>query len=577
MSSESASEREVPAESESVITPQDNYPQVDAPSDQNSGAPQATDALEAKSSVPEAPKPYVPTTDVSKAASEPQVEEAPSEPAEAEIQPIIIKEHEGITMTFKSMDDTLAWVQDTRQVQTSSDTMLTVPIPPRAQINSVRFGFKSQTKLLYHYIDNDAADWQTNLIGKQVCINESVSGELLYYKEIVVIRTSGGETVVKPKDQVHSLRCQDGDALSTLLSTRALTVKASAPTDGDERLHLYYSLDTFDKSMQYTVVMDNGWLEFSADLLVENKSSFGFSHVKLCLASESEEKIKRSLNFKGFSKHKSPSSNISKNESKVLKKRVVIHRSYSFSIPEFHPQSSATFEMFRTKMEQPVFINYARVFPHKNRMEAVAAEPNMTTKSFASAVESSFIEAIEVPNEIALPRGNLRVFGYDPYLKQMHSSQLDAISEDDTTLIVPVGLVERVKVDRRRTHIHADTRLGTVTEHVEIGLRSQSPYDLDLVVDDIMFRSDEWTIQESSVEHKIMADDRVRFQEHVPKQTNVTITYVVVYKGFPRDEPEGNPDSTPEDNSSKGGTGMFGLFSGSSRPVLRRNTSKNKL
>ncbi len=131
---------------------------------------------------------------------------------------------------------------------------------------------------------------------------------------------------------------------------------------------------------------------------------------------------------------------------------------------------------------------------------------------------------------IPLPAGRMRLYRRDAdgAMEFVGESTIGHTPVEDTVKIVS-GNAFDIKGSRRQTDFRVDTSRRNLDESFEVKLTNQKKAPVTVLVNERLYRGDNWEIEKNSVDYNKLDSQTVQFPVQVPAQGEATLTYTVHY------------------------------------------------
>ncbi len=389
---------------------------------------------------------------------------------------------------------------------------------------SFEFDLVSTDKLLERYIGQQVEVEQTRGDGVQI-----ITGELLGTAGGLMLRLEDGSVqTLNGYQNVRFPSLPEG-----LITRPTLLWQLDSPRSGSQQVQIAYQTSGMTWWTDYNLIIDpqdQCKMDLSAWVTLVNQSGAGYQQAKLKLIAG---EVNRVQGGRQQSKQRFAVAALAESDAGFSEKAFNEYHLYTLGRPLDLPQNATK------QVELFPAVNNARC----QQLLVLDGSPSwrggqQLSENLTGARELDAKVVVQFENTeangmgIPLPAGRVRVSQLDEADGNLEFVGEDAIGHTPRkdTVILNTGVAFDVKGSRKQTSFRIDTRARQAWESMEIEVRNRKREDVDVVVNENLFRATSWEITDSSDEYSKINSNTIQYRLRIPADTVKKLTYSVHYR-----------------------------------------------
>jgi hypothetical protein len=413
-------------------------------------------------------------------------------------------------------------------------TSLTDPQGTFVQEQNFEYDLVNADKLLQKYIDRPLA---------VVVEGGEVQGELLSYDAAnLVLKTGDPANPIRVISRPQNVREIRFSALPGGLITRPTLVwHLLAKKKGEHLVQATYHTGNMTWKADYTATIsaDEKNLDLAAWTTIENRSGAAYPEARVKLIAGDVRRVlpvqlRAQMAQYGY---QSARAREERTRPQFEEKSFFEYHLYTLGRPaSVENNSEKQIELFNPVSGVPVKKRFMYYGGRGMYSYGSSSGPNQD-RNFGLQSNPKVDIYLELKNEkaaglgIPLPAGRMRVYKRDPEDKAMEfigEDEVDHTSKDEVVRL-RLGSAFDVTGERRQTNFEAKYNERFINESFDIRIRNHKTEDIEVLVQEDLYRWVTAEITASSHKHEKLTPQRVLFTLQVAKDKEVVLTYTVRY------------------------------------------------
>lgn len=411
---------------------------------------------------------------------------------------------------------------------------LTDPKNTFVQEQNFEFDLVNPDKIMQKYVDRPLS---------VVAEGGETQGELLSFDAgNLVLKTANPATPISVIARPQNVREIRFSSLPGGLITRPTLVwHLDAKKEADHLIQCTYQTGNIAWKADYTATIsaDEKNLELAAWVTMENRSGVAYPNARLKLIAGDVQRVMPAnlrFQFQQYGQYKGKDGRDRRPQ--FEEKSFFEYHLYTLERPTtLENNSEKQIELFTPVVGVP--LNKRLVYYGGRGMynyNQYGGQPNQD-RNFGVQTNTKVNIYLEFKNEkemglgIPLPAGRMRVYKRDPEDKAMEFIGEDEIDHTPKgeNVRLRMGSAFNVTGERRQTAFECKYNEHWITESFEIKLRNHKQEDVEVLVQEDLYRWINAEITESSHKHERVTSQRVIFPVKVEKDKEAVLTYTVKY------------------------------------------------
>ena len=413
-------------------------------------------------------------------------------------------------------------------------TSLTDPKNTFVQEQNFEFDLVNPNKIMQKYIDRSLAVVSEGGETKGVLMSFDASN--------LVLRTDNQAQPISVIARHQNVREVRFSSLPGGLITRPTLVwHLGAKKKGDHLIQCTYHTGNIAWKADYTatIAADEKHLELAAWVTMENRSGAAYPNARLKLIAGDVHRVLPANMRQQFNRYAAAKpGNGGRGRPQFKEKSFFEYHLYTLERPtDLEDNSEKQIEMFNPVTGIP--LNKRLVYYGGRGMynyRQYGGQPNQS-RDFGLKTNTKVDIYLEFKNDkekglgIPLPAGRVRVYKRDPADKAMEFIGEDEVDHTPKgeNVRLRMGSAFDVTGERRQTHFECKYNEHWINESFEIKIRNHKEEDVEVLVQEDLYRWVNWSITESSHKHTKVNSQRVIFPLKVAKDGETVLTYTVRY------------------------------------------------